>query len=275
MFCAIILGCHASLVDHCGVRRGPAVHPLVGSEKWVWWDVWRFCSHPAGGFAGHPVGAASGTVGGRGLPGPGPARWGGMPGTGVIYPRGIYVNRYPNHYPYRPGFFPRFPYRYRVRFRFGRPWFFGWGFPFSSGGWYGNPGGMWFGDAASYGNAYSDPPQSSPTYDYSYQQYTQFQQDEIDRLNDAVARLQEQRQAQNREAQYPATQSQPRTNVHGETLLIFQDKHAEEVQNYAIVGKTLWIFTEQRAKKVPIAELDVPATTKANEDRGIDFRLPR
>jgi hypothetical protein len=46
------------------------------------------------------------------------------------------------------------------------------------------------------------------------------------------------------------------------------------VQNYAIVGETLWIVTEERARKVPISDLDIPATRKANEDRGVDFRLP-
>jgi len=55
---------------------------------------------------------------------------------------------------------------------------------------------------------------------------------------------------------------------------VFRDRHSEEIRNYAIAGETLWVFTQQRARKIPIAELDVPATTKANEDRGIDFRLP-
>ena len=57
-------------------------------------------------------------------------------------------------------------------------------------------------------------------------------------------------------------------------MLVFRDHHSEEIDNYAIVGKTLWVFTEQRARKIPIADLNVPATTKANEDRGIEFRLP-
>jgi len=56
-------------------------------------------------------------------------------------------------------------------------------------------------------------------------------------------------------------------------VLVFRDHHSEEIQNFAIVGETLWVFTEQRARKIPIAALDVPATTKANDSRGIDFRL--
>jgi len=58
------------------------------------------------------------------------------------------------------------------------------------------------------------------------------------------------------------------------TVLIFRDQHKQEVQNYAIVGSTLWVFGEQRTQKVPVAELDIPATSKANDERGVDFRVP-
>ena len=42
-------------------------------------------------------------------------------------------------------------------------------------------------------------------------------------------------------------------------MLIYRDGHAEEVENYAIVGKTIWVFNEARAKKIPLADLDLPA----------------
>lgn len=58
------------------------------------------------------------------------------------------------------------------------------------------------------------------------------------------------------------------------TVLVFQDGHRTEAQNYAIVGQTLWIYTEQDSKKVPLAELDVAATKIANSDRGIVFQVP-
>jgi hypothetical protein len=58
------------------------------------------------------------------------------------------------------------------------------------------------------------------------------------------------------------------------TVLIFRDQHKQEVENYAIVGQTLWTFSPQLTKKIPLSDLDLPATTKANEDRGVDFRLP-
>jgi TolA-binding protein len=58
------------------------------------------------------------------------------------------------------------------------------------------------------------------------------------------------------------------------TVLVFQDGHRTEARNYAIVGQTLWIYTEQDSKKVPLAELDVAATKNANSDRGIVFQVP-
>jgi hypothetical protein len=59
------------------------------------------------------------------------------------------------------------------------------------------------------------------------------------------------------------------------TTLIFRDGTRKDVQNYAILGKAIWIFSEQRARKVPVSELDVEATRKANEEHGLDFSLPQ
>ena len=58
------------------------------------------------------------------------------------------------------------------------------------------------------------------------------------------------------------------------TILLFRDQHTREVQNYAIVDEMLWIFNPERVEKVPLGALDVPATIQANENRGVEFRLP-
>ena len=100
------------------------------------------------------------------------------------------------------------------------------------------------------------------------------QQQDIDRLEDEVARLREQRESRPKRAT-PAPQPESRSAVSTPTLLVFRDKHTQEVQNYAIVGGTLWIFSEQRATKLPLSWLDIEATTKANEDRGVNFQIPK
>jgi len=58
------------------------------------------------------------------------------------------------------------------------------------------------------------------------------------------------------------------------TVLIFKNGQQSEVQNYAIVGETLFDFTEGRSHKILLDDLDLPATQKANDDRGVDFQVP-
>jgi len=57
------------------------------------------------------------------------------------------------------------------------------------------------------------------------------------------------------------------------TVLVFRDQHKTEVRNYAIVGQTLWSFGP-RTQKIPLTDLDLAATTKANDERGLSFRVP-
>jgi hypothetical protein len=58
------------------------------------------------------------------------------------------------------------------------------------------------------------------------------------------------------------------------TLLIFKDGHQQEISNYAIVGSTLYDLSEGRSKKVQLADLDLQATVKENDERGVEFQLP-
>ena len=164
----------------------------------------------------------------------------------------------------RPGFGPRC-FGNRVFFSTYSPGFYGsYGYP------------------AYYGGDFYAGADYYPSYDYYGPSYYSEQnnialqqQQDIDRLEDEVARLREQRESQpeTREATNPQPDS--RSAVSTPTLLVFRDKHTQEVQNYAIVGGTLWIFGEQRATKLPLSWLDIEATTKANEDRGVNFQIPQ
>lgn len=58
------------------------------------------------------------------------------------------------------------------------------------------------------------------------------------------------------------------------TVLVFKDGHSLEVGNYAIVGATLFDLTAGHSRKVPLADLDLAATQKQNDDRGVVFQLP-
>jgi hypothetical protein len=97
---------------------------------------------------------------------------------------------------------------------------------------------------------------------------------EVDRLRDEVGRLWEE-QVSREQARQAALQ--PRTLVEDKaptTILVFRDARRNEIQNYAIVGQTLWAFTDQRAHKMPVADLDLEATKNVNEERGVEFRIP-
>lgn len=59
-----------------------------------------------------------------------------------------------------------------------------------------------------------------------------------------------------------------------QTLLLFKDGRQLEVENYAIVGNLLYDLTPGRRGKIALSDLDLPATAKQNDERGIDFQTP-
>jgi hypothetical protein len=72
----------------------------------------------------------------------------------------------------------------------------------------------------------------------------------------------------------PPPRAEEITEAAPATVLVFRDEHKQEIHNYAIVGQTLWNFNPQHTQKIPLSDLDIPATTKANDERGVDFHLP-
>jgi hypothetical protein len=74
----------------------------------------------------------------------------------------------------------------------------------------------------------------------------------------------------------PAPSDEPEEPVAAQpsTVLVFKDGHHSDVLNYAIVGDTLFDFAAGRTRKILLADLDLPATHRANDDRGVDFQIP-
>jgi len=58
------------------------------------------------------------------------------------------------------------------------------------------------------------------------------------------------------------------------TVLIFKDGHQLEIGNYAIVNQTIYDLTPGHPRKIAVADLDLPATQKLNDDHGITFDVP-
>ncbi len=146
----------------------------------------------------------------------------------------------------RRGYYPYYPY------------YAGY-YPYGYYGWYNDP---FFYDT---GNEDQDSYASyqAPSYPAPYREDSGVQRD-VQTLSGKIDRLQADVEARNR----------PKTDQEPATALVFRDQHVEEVHNYAIAGGTLWVLNEQAAKKIPLAQLDLPATVKMNDDRGVDFQLP-
>ena len=94
---------------------------------------------------------------------------------------------------------------------------------------------------------------------------------DVGRLTSEVEQLRQQ-QALRDQTRQPSPPSPIVENT--PTILVFRDGHRSEMQNYAIVGKTLWVFTEQRAQKIPVSDLDVEATRRVNAERGVEIPFP-
>jgi hypothetical protein len=58
------------------------------------------------------------------------------------------------------------------------------------------------------------------------------------------------------------------------TSLVFKDGHQVQVANYAIVSQTLYDLTPGHHRKIALADLDLAATVKQNDDQGVTFQLP-
>jgi len=58
------------------------------------------------------------------------------------------------------------------------------------------------------------------------------------------------------------------------TVIVFRDGHQAELQNYAIVGDTIFDFTDNLSHKIQLGDIDLSATHKANDARGVDFQIP-
>ncbi|HKW66650.1 MAG TPA: hypothetical protein VJP04_05135 [Terriglobales bacterium] len=97
---------------------------------------------------------------------------------------------------------------------------------------------------------------------------------QIEQLREELERMREQQSSPRAAAAAPPPADDAREEPPVSTTLVFRDGRRSQVENYAVVGNTLWVFNDQRRTKIPIAELDVKATQQVNEDRGVDFAIP-
>jgi len=199
-----------------------------------------------------------------------PARFSHGPGRGVQFAGGFRApNRGPNHFHPRPvsnhGHHHGFNFVPGVNARFRYPLYYG--------GLY-SP---WYGDW--WGSSY-DSYDSSPN-DYAQRQMLQ----QIDDLSQEVQRLrQEQEYSQVVAAAVPAapvpapapqpTAEAARTDSGLPIVLVFFDKKIQEIKNYAVMNEMLVVFDGRRTTRILLRDVDLAATMKLNDERGVDFQIP-
>jgi len=116
---------------------------------------------------------------------------------------------------------------------------------------------------------------------YAQDQYTQDQGNAAAAQNQAdltyeVSRLsQEVEDLRQQQAMQAARPPQPVTPVPvTPTVLVFHDGHQTEIQNYAIIGQTLWVLDQRTSTKIPLSDLDLDATKRENSAHGMRFSVP-
>ena len=145
--------------------------------------------------------------------------------------------------------------------RYGYPWGLGYYDPFL---W------DWSSDDAAFDNDYNNNLATTDEMnEQSMEQQRMMRQEEADGDQDIYA----ERSAPRSSSSVVASVPQP-SPMMPPTVLVFRDQHQQEVQNYAIVGRTLWNFAPGRTQKIPLSDLDLASTEKANDDRGVTFRVP-
>ncbi len=167
----------------------------------------------------------------------------------------------------------------RNRFGFGNRYYgrgrWGYGYPYWGWGYYDPWLWDWWDSDNSNNNDdyYQNLSAANEMNEQSLEEQQMLRQEEADGDQDAYAPP---RRAPANDRQSNDTRSNQKQGdpVLPPTVLVYRDQHKQEIQNYAIIGQTLWNFAPQHTQKIPLSDLDLTATIKANDDQGITFRVP-
>jgi regulator of replication initiation timing len=206
---------------------------------------------PAAGFHGGFRGPAAGFHGGVGARGFG--------GSRVVFRGGFHSGFRPTH-----------------RFRFNRGFF---GYPFGYYPYYPYYYDPFLWGSASYSNYGSSDEQQA--YSQNQQLYNQLNDlsSDVRELKDQNEQLRYELEKRQNVLNQPQPSAAPEPQKNSEvsgpvTVIVFRDGRQVEVRNYAVVGQTLWILSDQRAQKVPLSQIDLDQTAKLNTERGVEFLAP-
>jgi hypothetical protein len=118
-----------------------------------------------------------------------------------------------------------------------------------------------------YGYDDNDDGQAAVYQDYSQQDYPPYDQEPYDSSPYPG-------QAYSYAQSYPQPAASTPAPTRQAITLIFKDgRPSLQVQNYMLTANTLYVIDKQ-TRQIPVAELDLEATAKANREAGLDFTLP-
>lgn len=72
----------------------------------------------------------------------------------------------------------------------------------------------------------------------------------------------------------PSPPSQVPASENATTIIFKNGRPSEQIHNYALTRTTLYVL-DQRHQDIPLDQVDLAATEKANRDAGIEFRVPQ
>jgi len=131
-----------------------------------------------------------------------------------------------------------------------------------------------------YGYGYSSWDYDDAEYDarFGNNNYDYQTASEINRLSNEVQQLREERQYAAAAPPAPAPVPQPSVQAKAQedlpVVVVFLDKHIREVKNYAVANEMLVVLDGNQRTKFPLADIDLAATMKLNDERGVDFQIP-
>jgi hypothetical protein len=124
---------------------------------------------------------------------------------------------------------------------------------------------------------YSQPIYSAPMYIAPDQTVTTSRYQTTDDLRTQVQQLTNEVQQLRAELAARGGQS-PQATASGQKppsiTLILKDGRRIDAPGYALVGTTLWVFDSDTASKIPVSDVNIDATQKENQKRGLDIVFP-
>ena len=133
----------------------------------------------------------------------------------------------------------------------------------------------WYSPFWDWNNSSYDSRDDSATAYAALQHQTDAQ---IDRLSNEVEELREERASAQSQPSVPRppvqTSAETRSDQDLPVILVFLDKHIQEVRNYAVANEVVVAFDGTRTRKYPLIDIDLAATMKLNDERGVNFNVP-